>query len=395
MKLESSELVKYNANNRGSSVGDCTARAISLAFNMDYSKARKALNDSAKENWRNHWDYNSTDNVRRVVEALGGGKDIREPNKITLNNWVDAHPSGTYIIHCNKNGLEQGPGGHLVCVIDGKIYDSWDSRSCYVLSYHIISKGIKGSDITDIGAYLREWIHHRDAQGYKDYATQIFDSIISKNRKLKKFADEYGVDFHISFEVIRVVLDNYTFKFEYKIALKIPDYNFNKTFEGKFAIVFKPTMSKDQVDSYFEETFYSKLYSFIQGNVIYTVEDVCSGRKLLEHPERGLPEEVSRPYDPWDTFSMKSFKNLPYWVRRLTTYFNRRNPFEGGYHDSIELTIYTPPFDTKYGEDDSYYISRADEREFHAYNMNDLLAGLEYYKKTGDYEKAYEIAADY
>jgi len=397
MNIQSSELVRYNANNRGTSTGDCTARAISLAFNIDYSKARKALNDSAKANWKNNWNYNNINNVKSVIRSLGGSEAIPLHTKMTVNDWVDANPSGTYILHCNNNGDEHGRGGHLVCAIDGKIYDSWDSRKCYVLSYHTISNGIKNSDITDVGAYLRDWVQQKDATGYQRYAEDVFNDIINKNRKLKKLANDYDVDFDISLEVTKVTLSNYTFKFGFKIYLDIAKYDIGRWFEGKFAVVFKPTMSKEDVDTYFTDTFYGKLYSFIQNHVVHTAEDICQSIKLLEHPSRPLPQE--RPegykYDRWDTFSSKSFKSLPYWVQRLTKNFTKRNPFNrADYSDTIELTIYTPPFDTKYGEATENSYSK-DTRSFHAYNMNDLIRGLEHYKKTGDYDAAYLIAGDY
>jgi len=395
-KVQSADLIKYNANTRGSSVGDCTARAISLAFNIDYNKARKALNSSAKENWKQNWNYNSVDNVKKVIQNLGGGPATQLPTKISVNDWADANPTGTYILHCNNNGVEHGPGGHLVCVIDGKVYDSWDSRKCYVLSYHTISNGVKNSDITDVGMYLRDWVRQKDANGYKQYAKEVFDDVINKNRKLKKLANEYGIDFDVSIEVTQVMLVNYTFKFGFTINLYIEKYNISKHFNGKFAVVFKPTMSKEDVDTYFTETFYGKLYTFIQHHVVSTIEDVCKSYKLLEHPSRTLPPEKQNwKYDPWDTFSAKSFKSLPYWVQRLTKYFSRSNPFQQNYFsDNIELTIYTPPFDTKYGEATENTMSK-DTRSFHAYSMNDLIQGLKHYQMTGDYDAAYLIAGDY
>ena len=396
MKIESSDLVLYNANSRGSSVGDCTARAISLAFNIDYSKARKALNNSARENWKHDWSYNSVNNVKQVIQALGGSVATTLPTKTTVNDWVDSHPSGTYILHCNKNGIEHGPGSHLVCVIDGKVYDSWDSRKCYVLSYHTIRNGITQSDITDVGAYLKEWVYQRSADDYRRYAEDVFNDIIDKNRKLKKLANEYNVDFDVSLEVTKVALSNYTFKFGFKIYLDIAKYDIGRWFEGKFAVVFKPTMSKEEVDTYFTDTFYGKLYSFIQNHVVHTAEDICQSFKLLEHPSRTLPpDQKDWKYDPWDTYSEKSFKSLPYWVQRLTKNFKRQNPFNQAYYsDAIELTIYTPPFDTKYGEATENSYSKG-TRSFHAYNMNDLIQGLNHYKKTGDYDAAYLIAGDY
>ena len=104
MQIDSADLVRYNANNRGTRTGDCTARAISLAFNIDYSKARKALNDSAKEH--RYWEYNSQGNCEKVIRELGGGDIIKTQTKIKVDNFVDLHSTGTYIIWCSKDGTE-------------------------------------------------------------------------------------------------------------------------------------------------------------------------------------------------------------------------------------------------------------------------------------------------
>lgn len=385
-KLLSADLVRYNANNRGTRTGDCTARAISLAFNMDYSKARKALNDSAKENWRLNWDYNSTSNVRRVIELLGGGKDTKEPDKITLNAWADEHPSGTYILHCNKNGIERGPGGHLVCIIDGKIYDSWDSRDCYVLSYHVISNGIKGTDVTDIRGALNDYFDPKMTKEYwQIYTVDVFNTIINKTSKLKKLVDKYDVNVSLSIDFTKVTIAGYTFTYKYEIDLEIPEYKVAESYPSKFSVVFKPTMQASDIPDYFENTFFGKMYSFVL-NVIRKAEDICKGSSLYEGydiPQNGLYFS--------STYEHKVFSALPYWVRRITKNFSAESPLHNDYSDRVILEIYVPPFDTEYNNPNR----RSNTRYFHAYRISDLKDALEYYKETGDYEKAYEIAADY
>lgn len=389
MKIEDATLVKYNANSRGTSTGDCTARAISLAFNMDYSKTRKLMNHTAKAyNEGNHWrtdrTYNNINNCKAVIKSLGGGDAIDPVRKLSVGAFADMHPEGTYLIWCSKDG-SKFTSQHLVCIIDSKIYDSWDSRVYFVLAYwEIGSSGVKSSDITDVGLYLRTWVTRWDAKGYQDYTNNVFQNIIDKNRKLKKLVTEYGFSYTLEIIVKRVVLENFTFKFGCVITLNIPEFQVSdEYFKCNFAIVFKPTMSTDDVDKYFEESFYSKLYSFIQNNVIYRIEDICTSYDSI----RDNPNRNDYQVDPWDTITKKSFKSLPYWVQQLTRYFSVQNPFEGSYHDSVRLDLYVPSFDPN-PEGDRF-------RYFRAYNMADLKEGLDYYKKTGDYEKAYEIAADY
>ena len=210
MEIISSELVRYNANTRGTDTGDCTARAISLAFNIPYSKARKALNESAKTNWR--WDYNSHDNVVKVIQQLGGGNLYEQSDKITVGDWADQHNSGTYIIWCSKDGTKHR-NLHLVTVINGIIYDSWDSRNYYVLGHWIITKGVKGEDITDISNELDTFFRSRNLQQYCEYANSIFDKIIDKNRKLKKIVSEYPINVSLTLTTDKLSLKNIVIKF--------------------------------------------------------------------------------------------------------------------------------------------------------------------------------------
>lgn len=385
--INSSELVKYNANTRGTNTTDCTARAISLAFNMDYSKARKALNDSAKANWRAHWDYNSEENVNKVIRELGGIA-YKQHDLISVGDWVDAHPSGTYIIDCNKNGKQNGPGGHLVCAIDGTLYDTWDSRQYFVLGYWSVRSGTTSADITNIGDYLKEWFQSRDLKGYCDYANSIFDNIVNKNRKLKKLAQTYDYAISLTLKVDKLSLKNYTFSCTYAVYVTIPECRVdNKKFATTLAVAFKPTLPVDKLESYFNTTFYDKMYFFIH-NIVDKIEDICDGYQLIKD------SATSGSLHFYDALTRRSFNALPYWVQKLTTYFNVRSPFEGDYSDRVELYIVTPKFDTKYGEstENSY---KKDERYFHSYNMGDLMRGLNHYRVTGDYDESYLIAGDY
>ena len=57
--ITSADLIRYNANPRHTDTGDCTKRALSLAFDMPYSQVSKELNGIANEmnESRDHYDY--------------------------------------------------------------------------------------------------------------------------------------------------------------------------------------------------------------------------------------------------------------------------------------------------------------------------------------------------
>lgn len=48
------------------------------------------------------------------------------PEDTTVAEFADAHPNGTYILALS---------GHVVCIQDGLLYDSWDSGNEIVLYF--------------------------------------------------------------------------------------------------------------------------------------------------------------------------------------------------------------------------------------------------------------------
>lgn len=99
-------------------VGDCTVRAISKALNIDWDDAYALLvmqGFTAK-------DMPSSDSVwgavlRRYGFTRRGIADTC-PDCYTAKDFCAEHPDGVFVL---------GFGGHVATVIDGVIYDSWDS----------------------------------------------------------------------------------------------------------------------------------------------------------------------------------------------------------------------------------------------------------------------------
>lgn len=106
----------YNPNPQKNNVGDCTVRAISKALyqSWDVTYAELAamgfmIGDmpSANHVWgaylrRNHFE-------RELVPS----EDI-----YTVNDFCRDNPKGVYVLALQ---------GHVVCVVDGDYYDTWDS----------------------------------------------------------------------------------------------------------------------------------------------------------------------------------------------------------------------------------------------------------------------------
>lgn len=122
----------YNANPRKRRTGDCTIRAICTALGMDWDDVYVGVAFTGFL----AADMPSTNRVwRRFLRRLGyemrlidcGGRDC-----YTVDDFCEDHPDGTYIL-----ALE----GHVVAVIDGEYWDTWDSGDEEPVYYWIIKEG--------------------------------------------------------------------------------------------------------------------------------------------------------------------------------------------------------------------------------------------------------------
>ena len=112
--------IRFNENPTGRSVGDCTVRALSVALGVDWETAFDMLTENAKA----MGDMPSADSVLGSVLRQNGFYRRAIPNSCpdcyTAQDFCRDNPKGTFVL---------GFGGHVATVINGNIYDSWDSRS--------------------------------------------------------------------------------------------------------------------------------------------------------------------------------------------------------------------------------------------------------------------------
>lgn len=110
--------IYYNPNPAGRSVGDCSVRAVSKALNVDWETAY----DLICQNGFNMGDMPSSDSVWGSVLRQNGFYKKAVPNKCpdcyTADDFCYDNPVGTFVL---------GFGGHVATVVDGNLYDSWDS----------------------------------------------------------------------------------------------------------------------------------------------------------------------------------------------------------------------------------------------------------------------------
>lgn len=110
--------VHYNPNPDGRTVDDCTIRAISRVFDLHWQTAFWELAHKAFD----MSDIQISNAVFLAYLKERGFKPRTLPDRCpecyTVDQFAYDHPYGTYIV---------ATGTHVVAVVDGQYYDSWDS----------------------------------------------------------------------------------------------------------------------------------------------------------------------------------------------------------------------------------------------------------------------------
>jgi len=124
LKGEKMAFKYYNRHPKGIETSDCVVRAISTALDIDYLDCRRNLNRSKRE-----LGFNSYKESKFLYKYLQGFprlifKAIKGEPRIKADDFTMLHPKGTYIVKL---------AGHITCIIDGVILDTWDCgyRSVY------------------------------------------------------------------------------------------------------------------------------------------------------------------------------------------------------------------------------------------------------------------------
>lgn len=98
-------------------MGDCTVRAISKALDQDWETTYTGLSiygymrcdmPTANHVWG---AYLRSKGLKRYLV------DDHNKSIYTVSDFCEDHPAGTYILAID---------GHVVCVVDGDYYDTWD-----------------------------------------------------------------------------------------------------------------------------------------------------------------------------------------------------------------------------------------------------------------------------
>ena len=110
--------IEYNPNPTGRKVEDCAVRAVAKALNIDWEQAYVRI----MRNGYYMGDMPHSNSVWGAVLRESGfyRQSIPDmcPDCYTAEDFCRDHPKGTFVL---------GFGRHVATVVDGNLYDSWDS----------------------------------------------------------------------------------------------------------------------------------------------------------------------------------------------------------------------------------------------------------------------------
>lgn len=110
---------EFNNNPTGRRVGDCAVRAVSRALDVDWETAFAMIAKNAFA----MGDMPSSDSVWGAVLRQNGFYKKAIPNTCpdcyTARDFCRDNPKGVFVL---------GFGGHVATVVDGDLYDSWNSE---------------------------------------------------------------------------------------------------------------------------------------------------------------------------------------------------------------------------------------------------------------------------
>ena len=117
----------YNPNPKTQRVGDCAIRAVSKAVGLDWIDTYIRLcseglifRDLPNSNYVWGMFLKKQGFEEHVIDSVC-------PNCTTVAEFAREHPSGTYVLACQN---------HVVAVINGTWFDSFDSGNEVVLYYY-------------------------------------------------------------------------------------------------------------------------------------------------------------------------------------------------------------------------------------------------------------------
>lgn len=112
--------INYNANPIANRVEDCAVRAVAVALDIPWDDAFDLIAHNAKQMGTMPHSNAAWGSVLRQHGFTRSIISNSCPDCYTIKDFCREYPLGVYVV---------GTGSHVVTVIDGDIYDTWDSSN--------------------------------------------------------------------------------------------------------------------------------------------------------------------------------------------------------------------------------------------------------------------------
>lgn len=234
------KLVFYNANTDNNHSPDCVARSISLAFGTSYNTVKYQLRKFARDR-NNGLVWNNVVNFSAWIKQTYGSqyvfqsiKDFCGDDALTVKEFSETYSTGSYLLLV---GHVPGRLSHMVAVVDGDIYDSWDSQK------QIISRVMPvKSERSDLHEASDD-----ERSRYIDELTKFIDAYLAKVTKRSPYLI---VDLDDEWKKIdaQTIIKDIEFRIDYN---KIPEEWSRYLFDGegwtssRLVIKINPSLSFD------------------------------------------------------------------------------------------------------------------------------------------------------
>ena len=350
MNYIDAELRLYNANSRSRNVGDCVKRSLSLAYGMDYDDLSSELNAFKRRKYGKDSDSGLAYNNDLVFDAFIRSKGCEwqgVPRKLgfdqlpTVQQFSELLSSGTYCLLCGKTG---NVSTHMVCVIDGDIWDSWNSSNYVVTYIYAISKAVtkfaKTLSIDDFYDELREFVSESMQKFLKKMPYASFDIDPYGKQKSK---DEYSSQI-----TVHLFLNQ-----QIRNELNIP--SIREKYGKSFTIKMNPKFTDEENLQKIKDKLYYNLREWCYANR-KAIQDILDSRKLVTHPkfrgERNLLLKIPEEYRS----------------KIITIYDRGNNDWSDRYYADVEAD----PNDPRYDPQDP-------ELSIYGENLKELIYNLKSY----------------
>jgi hypothetical protein len=198
----------------------------------------------------------------------------------TVNDFAESHKTGTYLVCCGKTY-----SNHILCIIDGDIYDSWDSKNlnCY-----------KIYKISETQSKLYTFDSQKDE--LKQYALAIIHELIKKyNFRYGALACTDDSDFYTSDFAFSLTLNYMLSDINIKTGTDLVEpieftFSPRRTVEENKKIIYKlckttiTRLAKNiqkYIDEYEDPVAYENLFEYDRANIYYKLP-VWSQKLLIK-----------------------------------------------------------------------------------------------------------------